>query len=104
MDSATENGADHNPYKCGRPEHYAHDSAENRAKTCDIEKLDQKDLPCRQRDKIDAVTPRLRGHGTARVHAENTRAQRAIDYIAYDQNSQRYEKREHISIYVIIIL
>ena len=74
MNRAAEYCSDNDPQECGGAEHNAHDSAENRAKTGDIKKLNQKHFPRRKRNKIHPVTTRLGGNRTFRIDPEDSGA------------------------------
>ena len=71
MYCAGEDCAKHDPEKCSRSKHYAHDGTENRSESGDIQKLYQKNFPCRHRQIVDIVTSRIGWSAASRVNSEN---------------------------------
>ena len=89
VDGAGEDCAEHNPEQGCRPEHYAHDGAENRPHSGDVEKLNEEDFPRRHGYVVDAVGHCCRGGGALGISAEDAFGNRAIDEVASDKERQR---------------
>ena len=84
MHAACEDGTKDNPEIDARAPDGAAKRTEDRAEACDIQQLDHEDLPCRQRDVVDAVVMTNGRCGPVR-RAEDMLDDLAIGEIAYDK-------------------
>ena len=84
MHAACEDGTKDNPEIDARAPDGAAKRTENRAEACDVQELDHEDLPCRQRDVVDAVVMTNGRCGPVR-RAEDMLDDLAIGEIAYDK-------------------
>ena len=84
MHAASEDGTKDDPEIDARAPDGAAEGTEDRAEACDVQELDHEDLPCRQRDVVDAVVMTNGRRGPVR-RAEDMLDDLAIGEIAYDE-------------------
>ena len=77
MDSTHENASEHNPEICSRTICGTGNCTEDRAKAGNIEELDYKDFPCRNRCKVNTISLFIRRSLSRRVYIKI-----ALDYLS----------------------
>ena len=94
MDSAAQNGPEHNPKVDHRSPARARQRAVNGTQTRDVQQLDQINSPCLHGNKVHPVRM---GHcgGLPVVHAEYFFHQLAVGEKAHDQQDQASKKCDH---------
>ena len=90
--SAGEDGAEDDPEQGRGAVLGAQDGAEDRAKSGDVEELDEIDLPHGHGHVVHAVGHGLGGRGTAAVDPEDFLRQHAVDGVACDEQDEAEEE------------
>ncbi len=85
MNRACKNSSEHNPKKCGRPEHYAHYGSENRSESGYVKELYKEYPPRSHRYEVNAVISGVRRHWRGCVGAYNAVYQSSIDEVSANQ-------------------
>ncbi len=92
VDGAGENSAEHYPQEGCLTEHHSHYSAEDRTEACNVQKLYEKNLPCRHRQIVYVVAQPVGRHRPVSVGADQAVDECAVDEVAADEHRQSYEK------------